>query len=490
MELKIKESHWSSGIPVATINLKVAEELGVHAGDRILIKTKKMEMAVIVDTVSHGVNKGEIKVSNEAKKLMNLRTSQKIKVAFSTTPRSVFHIKKKLSGKRLTHKEINEIIRDVVNNTLSEPEVAMFVSGMYKNGMVLDEKVGLIKAILKNGDTIKFKRKYVVDKHCIGGIAGNRTTPIVISICASAGLTMPKTSSRAITSAAGTADTMETLTNVDFPLEKIEKVVKKVGACLTWGGAVGMVPADSKIIKVEKMLKIDPEAQLLASIMAKKLAVGSKYILIDIPYGKNAKVSKKMAKHLKLKFLELAKHFKVEMKVVLTYANEPIGLGIGPELEMIDVLNVLNPIKKGPKDLREKSIYLAGEIFDLTGICSKGEGEKKARELLDSGKAYEKFKEIVKAQGGKVREVGFSTINKEIKAKKNGKIKEIDNHSINNLARVAGAPVDKSSGVYFEKKTGEKVREGETILTIYAESRARLNEAIKFYELHNPVKIK
>jgi len=313
-------------------------------------------MATLVDTVEGIVRPKEIALSSEIRKRMKLRKGQPVDVNLSTIPQSTFYIKDKLDGKKLSTDQIKEIIRDIVNNSLSQAELSLFISSMYIRGMDFKETVALINAILASGNLLKLGKKTIVDKHSVGGVPGNRTTPIVVSICAVAGLTMPKTSSRSITSAAGTADVIETIARVEFSIEELKKIIKKTNACMVWGGALGMVPADSKILDTEKMLKIDPEAQLLASIMSKKLAVGSEYILIDIPYGKRAKVSRKKALHLKKKFERLGKHFKKEIRVVLTKGNQPIGKGIGPALELMDILCILDPEKEGPKDLEDKSL--------------------------------------------------------------------------------------------------------------------------------------
>lgn len=492
MQLKIKTSRWSAGLPVAMMNTKTAENIGVHAGDRITISTiseNPRSMSTIIDTVESHILKDRLEISTEIKKILKLREDQKVEVSFSSPPKSVSYIKRKLMGEHLNKQEIRQIIEDVVSNTLSEPEVSVFVSAMYKNGMNFEETTFLIDAILYSGKTLGLRNKFVVDKHCIGGIAGNRTTPIIVSICAANDLTMPKTSSRAITSAAGTADCIETIAPVEFSMDKLKGIVKKAGACLTWGGSLGMVPADSKIIKIEKMLKLDPEAQLLASIMAKKLAASSKYILIDIPYGKNAKVTKERGLRLKKKFEQLGKHFGVHVKVVLTHTDEPIGNGVGPVLEIIDVIRVLDPEKEGPKDLEKKAAYLAGIILEMTGKAKKGKGEKLALDTLKSGAAWKKFSEIITTQGGKPKEPTVGKFSKQIYSKKKGKIKSINNLEINYLARVAGCPLDKKAGVYLEKHVGEKVNVGERILTIYAESKPRLNEALKYYESTLPIKI-
>ena len=491
MELKIKFLEWSAGLPVAMINEKTAEKIGVHTKDRVSIKSLKKnskEISTIIDTIKGLIRKDEIAVSSELKKILNLKRGQKVSVELASTPKSMESVKKKLNKKVLSKKEIDEIINDIVNNSLSEPEIALFVSAMYNQGMNMKETIYLIEAILKHGNKLELKNKYIADKHSIGGIAGNRTTPIVVSICASAGLVLPKTSSRAITSAAGTADVIETIARVEFSISELKKIIKKTNACIVWGGALGMVPADSKIIKVEKILKIDPESQLLASIMSKKLAVGSNYILIDIPYGKSAKVSKSKALKLKKKFEFLGKHFKKKIKVVLTDGSQPIGNGIGPALEMIDVIKVLDPKQESPKDLEKKSLFLAGELLEMTGKTK--DGLKMAKEILYSGKAFEKFKQIIKAQSGDIKKIKPAKFKKDIFAKSSKKILEIDNKKINSLARVTGCPVNKYSGLYLYSHIGGKLKKGDKILTIYSESSSRLKQAVKFYNKEKPIKFR
>ena len=503
MQLKTKFLKWSTGVPVVMLNKKTAEELGIHSQDRISIKTlssNPKEFATIVNVIERIVKKDEIAVSSELKHRLKLRFGQRVEIGLADAPKSLDLIKRKLAGKKLNKKEINIIIQDIVDNSLSESEVALFISAMYKNGMTKKETIFLIKAILKTGNTLSFNNKYVVDKHSIGGIPGNRTTPIVVSICAAEGLTMPKSSSRAITSAAGTADVIETIANVEFSIEQLEKIVNKTNACMVWGGALGMVPADSKIIRIEKMLKIDPEAQLLASIMSKKLASDSKYILIDIPYGEFAKVKKDKALDLKKKFESLGKYFKKKLKVVLTDGNNPIGNGVGPSLELIDVIKVLDPKQEGPRDLEKKSLYLSGEIFEMTGKAKKGKGKELAEGILDSGKAFQKFKQIIKAQGGhingntnsknkKIAKIKDAEFKETIISNKKGKVISIDNKKIATLARVAGCPVDKLAGLYLHVKSNYEINKGDKIITIYAESKTRLKQAICFYQKEKPIKL-
>jgi len=299
-----------------------------------------------------------------------------------------------------------------------------------------------------------------------------------VPIIASRGYKIPKTASRSITSPSGTADTLETITNVALPLKKIKQVVEKTNACIVWGGALNLAPADDKIIRVEKPLLIDAQSQLLASIMAKKLSVSATHLLIDIPSGKGAKLTGvKEALRLKRDFKKLAKRLGIKIRVVITKGNEPIGNGIGPSLEMRDVLWVLKNDKRAPEDLKKKSLMMAGEIFKMLGEKNPYD---LAQEILESGKAYEKFMEIIKAQGQR-RDMKIGKFSYNIKAEKDGKIIGINNRAISKIARVAGSPEDKGAGIYIYKHRGEKVKKGEKIATIYAENKIRLNYAVEAF---------
>ena len=494
MKLKVKFLKWEAGLPVAMLHYKTADKLGVRYQGNISIKkiSDHKEMVTIIDTIDEPyVKENEILVSAEIKQAMNLQKGGFLDVNLSPASESLNFIKGKINGAVLSKSEIDLIIKDIVRNSLSEAEIAFFVAAMYREGMSKTETINMIDAMLKYGNKFKVKGKYVVDKHSIGGVAGNRTTPIVVSICAADGLVFPKTSSRAITSAAGTADVIETIADVDFNEKELKRIISKTQAFMVWGGSLGMVPADEKIIKVEKELKIDPKSQLLASIMSKKFAVGSKYILIDIPYGKSVKVDRKKALDLKKEFEFLGRHFGKKIKCVLTDGSQPIGNGVGPALELNDIIRVLDPKKKGPIDLEKKSLFLAGEIFELTGKSKPGEGIKFAQKLLYSGKAFEKFKQIIKAQNGDIgRLKRTARFKKDIYCRYGCTISEMDNRKINSLARIAGCPVDKFSGLYLYYHVKDRVEKGKKLLTIYSETQSRLNQALKFYRDEKPIKFK
>lgn len=485
MELKIKFLNLSAGRPVIVLNKNTAEKLNAHVDDRIEIKSKNSKIIAVLDLAMGMFSEEEIGVSTEVIEHIKAKKGSKVEVSLSLKPDSIEYISKKLKNKELGKKEIRQIIEDIVKNALTESEIAYFVSGVYNNGMSMKEIFYLTEAIVKTGKTLGIKKK-IADKHSIGGLPGNRTTPIIVSICSEAGLIIPKTSSRAITSAAGTTDVMETLCKVDFTIGGLRKIVNKIGACFVWGGALGLAPADDKLIQVERLLNLDPEAQLLASIMSKKIAIGSSYVLIDIPYGKTAKVSKTRAHELKRKFERLAKHFHIKIKCILSEGNQPVGNGIGPVLEMRDVLSVLRG--EGPQDLRKKALLLSGELLELAEKAKKGKGVEAAKEILDSGKAYKKFEEIIEAQQGKLRLLEPGKYNFTIRSKRSGKIKEINNYDLAFIARAAGCPVDKKAGLYLWKHLQEQVKTNDKIITVYAESKDKLKKAVYLFKKKKPIK--
>jgi len=475
----------TGGPLVAVLNIKDAMKFDIHHLDRIKIKKGKRIETVVADIAesSKAMPEGRIGVYEEVIDSLKLKNNDKVSIMLARKPLSIEFIRKKLDGRALKKKEIDQIVWDIVHNKLSESELTFFVAACYTNLMSIDETIMLTKAMASHGDTLKLDRYPVIDKHSIGGIPGNRTTMVLVPIIAAAGLTMPKTSSRSITSPAGTADTMEVLAKVSFPINKMKQIIMKTNGCIVWGGSLNLAPADDKIINVEKTLEIDAESQLLASIMAKKYSVSSTHILIDIPIGNGGKVkNKEEALKLKRAFEEVGKRLRKHVRVMITDGKQPIGNGIGPALEARDVLWVLSRDKRRPFDLEKKCIAMAAEIFKMAGIK---DGKKKVIDILDSGRAYKKMKEIIKAQDGKIFDSGGIRIGRfclDIKAGKNGVVKRMDNRTIARLARVAGAPADKGAGIYLYKHVNDKAKKGETLFTIYSESKHKLRfvkEAMK-----------
>lgn len=484
MKLKIKDMDIATGGPlVAVLNQKDARRFDIHRLDRIKIKKgKKIETVVVnIAESSKAVPEGRIGAYEEVIDSLNLKNKDKVSIMLARKPLSIEYIRKKLDGKKLSKKEIYQIVWDIVHNKLSEVELAYFVAACYTNLMSLDETIMLTKAMVYHGDTLKLDKYPIIDKHSIGGIPGNRTTMVLVPIVAAAGLTIPKTSSRSITSPAGTADTMEVLAKVSFPMKKMKQIVMKINGCIVWGGSLNLAPADDKIINVERTLEIDAESQLLASIMAKKHSVSSTHILIDIPISSESKIkNREEALRLKKLFEAIGKKLRKHVKVMITDGSEPIGNGIGPALEARDVLWLLKRDKRRPLDLEKKSVLMAEEIFKMVGIK---DCRNKVQALLNSGKAYEKMEEIIKAQGGSVfdpDDIKIGRFKYDVQACKKGTIRIIDNRIISRIARIAGAPINKGSGIYLYKHTGNKVKKGEKLYTVYAESKQKLKFAKDF----------
>jgi len=423
MKLRIKMLKFSAGRPVAIINDALALKASIHVDNRVLIKKGAKAVVAVVDVAKNFLEKDEVAVSSEIVRQLGLEEKDFVDMDIAVKPESVRLIHRKLDCHRLTKSELFEIMKDISRNALTEAEIAYFVSAVYKCGMSFDEIRNMTLAILETGKKLEIGGM-VVDKHSIGGIPG-RVTPLLVSICSAAGLKMPKTSSRSITTPAGTADAMETICKVDFTIPELKEIIKKTNACLVWGGSLNLAPADDKIIQVERLINLDPEAQLLASILSKKLAVGAKYVLIDIPFGKNAKVNEKEAKILSNNFKKLAKSFKIHLDCFLEKAEEPLGDGIGPALEIKDVIKVLK--RESPcYKLEKKSIALSGKLLEMTKKAKKGQGMKIANQILDSGEALEKFIQIIEAQGGSLNNIKEARLSHDIHAEKTGKIIEIN----------------------------------------------------------------
>ncbi|MBW3018408.1 AMP phosphorylase [Candidatus Woesearchaeota archaeon] len=494
MKFKVRPISIKTGDLIALVHINDAISLDIYPQDRILIRKGSKKITAIVDVARDKelVKPGEVGLFKEVSDLLGVKKGSAVNIKVGEKPVSVGFIKQKLEGKELSEIKMRNIINDIGANKLSKAEITYFVASCYLNGLSLKETVALTKSMYESGNTLKPKSKRVFDKHCIGGLPGNRTTPLVVPICAAAGLTIPKTSSRSITSPAGTADTMEVLANVTIPIKKMKKIVDKVNACIVWGGALNLAPADDEIIEVEHPLSLDAEGQLLASIMAKKLSVSSTDILIDIPVANDAKVDKKTGLRLKKKFLDLAKKFKVNMRVIITDGRQPIGNGIGPALEARDILWIYEKDLRAPEDLKQKALQVAGELLEMAGTVPKGNGHILAGKILNSGKAYKKFLQIIKEQGAKITkssEIPIAKFKFNYKSDNAGKVFDIDNNLVSAIAKGAGAPIDKSAGMYLRKHIGDNVEQGDILFTIYSNSKRKLKYARNLLQ-KNPVFIR
>ncbi|MFO1352141.1 MAG: thymidine phosphorylase family protein, partial [Gammaproteobacteria bacterium] len=349
-------------------------------------------------------------------------------------------------------------------------EMAAFLVASSQSGLDRDEVLALTRAMLESGERLAWNEPVLADKHSIGGIPGNRTSMLVVPIVAAHGLPIPKTSSRAITSPAGTADTMEVLAQVNLAPEALHTIVRAEHGCLAWGGTARLAPMDDMLIAVERPLGIDSQGQMVASILAKKLAAGSTHLLIDIPVGPSAKVRHMRDAMLLRKLFEyVADRLNLHLEVVITDGRQPIGRGVGPVLEARDVMQVLQNDPQAPLDLREKALRLAGRLIEFDLDVRGGQGYRIAREILESGRALAKMNRIIDAQGRQTQRFVPGKLAVEITAECAGAVIAIDNLQIAKIARLAGAPLDKGAGVDVLKRLGDQVEPGESLYRIHAE---------------------
>jgi len=416
---------------------------------------------------------GELGLSEQVFEQLNCAEGAPVYVNHANPAESLSFVRNKISGDRLGREDILAITQDIVSNRYSKIEITAFLVACAETGLERDEVVFLTQAMVATGERLDWGEPLVVDKHCIGGIPGNRTSLLITPIVAAHGLLMPKTSSRAITSPAGSADTMEVFARVELEIERLREIVRLERACLAWGGTARLAPVDDTLIAVERPLKLDSPGQMVASILSKKLAAGATHLLIDIPMGPTAKVRKRSeAMGLRKLFEFTGDRLGLHLEVMITDGRQPVGRGIGPVLEARDVLQVLENDPLAPRDLREKALQLAGRILEFDPDVRGGQGYTMARDIVDSGRALDKFRRIVEAQGRNPLTPSVGRLKRDIAASASGTVVEIDNLQVARIARLAGAPMDQGAGIDLYKKTGDKVRAGEPLYSIYSEFNA------------------
>ncbi len=412
----------------------------------------------------------ELGLCEQAFRQLGLEEGAPLRITHAKPPVSIEAVHRKIAGETLSYEDYLEIARDIVANRYSKIEMAAFLVACAETGMEREEVLHLTRSMIETGERLKWGEPLVADKHCIGGIPGNRTSLLVVPIVAAHGMLIPKTSSRAITSPAGTADTMEVLARVNLDMDRLHEIVRQQRACLAWGGTARLAPVDDILISVERPLSLDSAGQMTASILSKKVAAGSTHLLIDIPVGPTAKVhNNATALHLRKLFEYVGDRLGLHLDVILTDGRQPVGRGIGPVLECRDVMQVLDNHPEAPADLREKALQLAGRILEFDPDVRGGQGYVIARDILDSGRALQKMQAIIDAQGRNDTPPKLGHLQQQITAPRDGVVQAIDNQQVARIARLAGAPMDKGAGVDLHKKVGDPVEQGEPLYTIYAE---------------------
>jgi thymidine phosphorylase len=424
------------------------------------------------------VGERELGLSEEAFGQLEIAEGALVHVAHAEPPGSIASLKRKIAGERLSREELTAIVRDIAGHRYSKIELAAFVVATSQVDLDHDEVLYLAEAMVAAGRRLDWRETPVVDKHCIGGVPGNRTSMLVVPIVAAHGMLIPKTSSRAITSPAGTADTMACLAEVELPIERLEAIVRQHRACLAWGGTAQLSPADDVLISVSRPLSLDAPGQMVASILSKKVAAGATHIVLDIPFGPSAKVRHiDDAQRLKKLFEFVARHMGLQLDAVITDGRQPVGRGIGPVLEARDVLQVLNNDPAAPSDLRLKALRLAGRVLEFDPDLRGGDGFSVARNILDSGRALEKLETLIEAQGRRDfdwRRPKLGALVHEVPAETDGVVTSIDNERLARIARLAGAPKAYGAGVDLLRKLGDPVVSGEPLYRIHATNASEL----------------
>jgi AMP phosphorylase len=474
----------SGGNRIAILSEQSANLLGVHSSDRIKITYRNREMIAIAN-IAANFPQNRIGLYEETAVALAVKGDETVHVQLAPLPESLFNIRAKLHGERLREKDIVAIVKDVVERHLSAVEIAAFLTALSIHGLSTGETEALSRAMIITGKTLSFGGGPILDKHSVGGIPGDKTSMLVVPIVAAAGFTIPKTSSRAITSPAGTADRVETLCPVNLSINEIRDVVAKTNGCLVWGGSLELAPADDLFIQVEYPLGIDP--MLLPSILSKKKAIGATHVAIDIPTGVGAKIKTRTEAYtLASDFVDLGKRLGLNIQCALTFGDQPLGCSIGPALEAKEALTTL--MGGGPPDLREKAVSLAAMLFEMVEVEN---ARGMAEEMLDSGRAEKKMRQIIAEQGGnpavKPEDLPIGPESAEVHSERTGKVLWLSTDDIVRIAREAGAPKEKGAGVVLHAKLGETVHKDGVLFEVYAERSSKLASALDLAKQLSPI---
>lgn len=465
---------------------------GFQALSKVEVRAKGRRILAVLNVVDDDklVAPGELGLSEDAFDTLAQVEGAEVLISHAEPPASMNSVRRKIEGERLTADEFMAIARDVAERRYTKMEIAAFLVASGQTGLDRDEVMNLTRAMVAQGERLRWQDGLVVDKHCVGGLPGNRTSMLVVPIIAAHGMLIPKTSSRAITSPAGTADTMEVLANVEISPERLHEVVGRERGALIWGGTANLAPVDDILIAVERPLGVDYAGQMVASILSKKIAAGSTHLVIDIPVGPTAKVRHmRDALALRKLFEYVSDQLGLFVQVIVTDGRQPVGRGIGPVLEARDVMQVLHNEPDAPSDLRQKALRLAGRVLEFDPDVRGGDGFDIARDILDSGRALAKMQAIIEAQGPQEKRYELGSLVLEVAAPDAGTVIGIDNYQMARIARLAGAPMDKGAGVDLLKKLGEPVEKGETLYRVHAAFRADFRFARSLVEADNGYRV-
>ena len=426
-------------------------------------------------------------------------------------------IEKKRDKHELTKEEIDFFVEGYSKDKIPDYQMSALLMAIYLNGMTDEELKNLTFAMANSAKTldltsIKIPGKYIVDKHSTGGV-GDKVTLIVLPIVAALGVGVCKMSGRGLGFTGGTADKLESITgyNVNIPINDAIRQVQDIGVCLI-SQSPEIAVADKKIYALRDTTATVESIDLIASsIMSKKLASGVDKILLEVTVGSGAFMKTlEDAKKLSKTMVKIGKLAGVETRAVITSMSEPLGRNVGNALEIKEVISFLlsdeDTLESDElKDLKEVVYEIAAQMIKMSGICEDMEKNRKdITKAIVSRAAYDKFIELVKAQGGHIYNVYMDWIGlnldmpvlddkvrflKEIHAQSDGYIVSIDSKKIGEALVALGGgrnkkddKIDYSVGFEFAKKVGDKVKEGDTILTVLYNDKQKFAEAFEYIE--------
>ncbi|AMN43862.1 phosphonate metabolism protein/1,5-bisphosphokinase (PRPP-forming) PhnN [Rhodoplanes sp. Z2-YC6860] len=376
-------------------------------------------------------------------------------------------LRAKLNGEELTESQYRLLLTEFVEHKHSESDMTRFLVAA-TGALSIAEVTAIAKVRSEFAERVTWDEPIVVDKHSLGGVPGSRITMIVVPIVAAHGLAMPKASSRAITSAAGTADAMETVARVDLDIHDVRRVVAAARGCIVWNGKLNHSALDDVMNSITRPLKLDSVKWSVASILSKKVSAGVTHVVVDLPYGPYAKLKTEQQAIETADLLRtVGEALGLKVEACPSPGDQPIGRGIGPALEVRDVMAVLEGRPDAPDDLRNKALAFASRILRWApDISSEAAAKSRAVELLGSGAAKQAFDRIIDAQGRRAPAAVPGAMAAEVPAKSSGTVCGINGWRIGEIARATGAPWDFGGGLELRVRTGEQVKAGDALYTI------------------------
>ena len=402
-------------------------------------------------------------------------------------------IEKKKTGKHLSEEEIKFFINGIMNGSIEDYQTSALLMAIYFNGMSIDETTYLTKYMVESGEILDLSdiSDNIIDKHSTGGV-GDKITLIFLPLAAAAGLYSAKLSGRGLGHTGGTIDKLESIPNfrTDLSIEEFKQKVNEHKAAIA-AQTLSLAPADGKLYALRDVTStVDIIPLIASSVVSKKIASGANHIILDVKYGSGAFIkTAKEAQHLSEIMVEIGKRLNRNICAVISSMEQPLGRAIGNSVEIQEVIEFLKGNME--PDLKEITYTLINKAFEKTGLFkTKYEAYDYLDELITSGKALEKFKEIIESQNGDSSVINDYTklpqasIKYEVKADKDGYVKNIDALSIAKACKELGAgrekksdSIDYSAGIYLTQKTSEPVKQGETIAVIYTNLENKVQEA-------------